>query len=66
MVVHVVDMGEQSPAEKEDFSMSRSSARKVTVASFEEVRLNRDALPDFSKSVESNSDWVFASGWVQL
>jgi len=64
MVVHVVDMGEQSPAEKEDFSMSRSSARKV--ASFEEVRLNRDALPDFSKSVESNSDWAFASGWVQL
>ena len=62
MVVHVVDMGEQSP-EKEDFSMSRSSARKV--ASLEEVRLNRDAFPDF-ESVESYSDWAFASGWVQL
>jgi hypothetical protein len=61
MVVHVVDMGDPSP---EDFSISRSSARKV--ASLEEVRLNRDAFPDF-KSVESSySECAFASGWVQL
>jgi hypothetical protein len=52
MVVHVVDMGEPSP---EDFSISRS------VASLEEVRLNRDAFPDAES--ETYSDFAFS---VQL
>ena len=61
MVVHVVDMGEPSP---EDFSISRSSSPRK-VASLEEVRLNRDAFPDFV-SEKSYSDCPFASRWVQL
>ena len=56
MVVHVVEMGEPSP---EDFSISRSSSPRK-VASLEEVRLNRDAFPDFV-SVESYSDCALGS-----
>ena len=55
-MVHVVDMGEPSP---EDFSIAKS------VASLEEVRLNRDAFPD-AESVETYSDCAFSSRWDQL